>query len=205
MKRKNGWRLLLISLLVVAFGILAYQQNHLQSRYAEEVVRFHVLANSDSTQDQRLKLQVRNQVGSYVSGLLKGVHTKKDTLKVIQNHLLDIQTVAEKEISREGYDYPVSARIEQVNFPVKEYGPYHMPGGAYTSLQVEIGQAKGANWWCVMYPNMCFAGNTYEIVEDDEKKQMYQVFTLYEYKKLIESPNKEIHFKYLTKLEDKLY
>ena len=80
-----------------------------------------------------------------------------------------------------------------------------MPEGTYTSLQIRIGEAAGANWWCVMYPNMCFMDNTYEIVDDGEKEQMYQVFTLYEYKKLIESPDKEMHFRYLTKLEDTLY
>ena len=72
-----------------------------------------------------------------------------------------------------------------------------MPKGNYTSLQVRIGQAKGANWWCVMYPNMCFRDNTYEVVGADEKEQMYEVFTLYQYKKLIESPHKEIRFRYL--------
>ena len=204
MKFNNSKKILLGLLLVTTVGILTYQQSHLQKIYADEVVRFHVLANSDSAEDQKLKLQVRNQVGAYVSGLLKGVHTKKETLQMIQLHLGDIQAVAEKEIVDKGYDYPVSAKVKQVDFLVKEYGPYHMPAGEYTSLQVEIGEAKGANWWCVMYPNMCFAGNTYEIVEKSEKKQMYQVFTLYEYKKLIESPNKEIRFKYLTGLEDRL-
>ena len=89
------------------------------------------------------------------------------------------------------------AAIEQVDFPEKFYGKYHLPEGTYTSLQVRIGQAKGANWWCVMYPNMCFRDNTYEVVGVDEKEQMYEVFTLYQYKKLIESPHKEIRFRYL--------
>ena len=193
------------ALAVTAFVVLWGQGNHLQESYAGEVVRFHVLANSDSEADQELKLKVRNRVGAYVGDLLQGVESKEETLKVISAHLPEIEEVAKEEIVRQGKDYDVSAKIEQVNFPVKFYGPYHMPAGEYTSLQVRIGEAKGKNWWCVMYPNMCFAGNTYEVVEGKEKKQMYQVFTVYEYKKLIESPNKEIHFKYFTKLEDKLY
>lgn len=192
-------------LAVTACTVLWGQRNHLQESYADEVVRFHVLANSDSEEDQELKLQVRNQVGTYVGDLLRGVESKDETLEVISAHLPQIEEVAKEEIVRQGKDYDVSAKIEQVDFPVKVYGPYHMPAGEYTSLQVRIGQAKGKNWWCVMYPNMCFAGNTYEVVEGKEKKQMYQVFTVYEYKKLIESPDKEIHFKYFTKLEDKLY
>lgn len=193
------------ALSVTAFAVLWGQGNHLQESYAGEVVRFHVLANSDSEADQELKLQVRNQVGTYVGDLLQGVESKDETLEVISAHLPQIEEVAKEEIVRQGKDYDVSAKIEQVDFPVKAYGPYHMPAGEYTSLQVRIGQAKGKNWWCVMYPNMCFAGNTYEVVEGKEKKQMYQVFTVYEYKKLIESPDKEIHFKYFTKLEDTLY
>lgn len=192
-------------LVAVVFGVLWGQKNHLQERYASEVVRFHVLANSNSEADQELKLSVRNQVGAYVGKLLDGVESKEETLQVMKEHLPEIEQVAEAEVARQGKDYPVTAKIEQVEFPVKAYGQYHMPAGKYTSLQVKIGEAKGKNWWCVMYPNMCFAGNTYEVVEGKEKKQMYQVFTVYEYKKLIESPDKEIHFKYFTKLEDKLY
>lgn len=193
------------ALVAVVFGVLWSQKSHLQESYASEVVRFHVLANSNSEADQELKLSVRNQVGAYVEKLLDGVESKEETLQVIGEHLPEIEQVAEAEVARQGKNYPVTARIEQVDFPVKVYGQYHMPAGEYTSLQVKIGEAKGKNWWCVMYPNMCFAGNTYEVVEGEEKKQMYQVFTVYEYKKLIESPDKEIHFKYFTKLEDKLY
>ena len=193
------------ALVAVVFGVLWSQKSHLQESYASEVVRFHVLANSNSEADQELKLSVRNQVGAYVGKLLDGVESKEETLQVMKEHLSEIEQVAEAEVARQGKNYPVTARIEQVDFPVKVYGQYHMPAGEYTSLQVKIGEAKGKNWWCVMYPNMCFAGNTYEVVEGEEKKQMYQVFTVYEYKKLIESPDKEIHFKYFTKLEDKLY
>lgn len=193
------------TLAVTACAVLWGQGKHLQESYANEVVRFHVLANSDSEADQELKLAVRNQVGAYMAELLDGVESKEETLGVIEKHLPEIEKVAKEEIVKQGQGYDVTARIEQVDFPVKFYGSYHMPAGEYTSLQVRIGEAKGKNWWCVMYPNMCFAGNTYEVVEGKEKKQMYQVFTVYEYKKLIESPNKEIHFKYFTKLEDKLY
>ena len=84
-----------------------------------------------------------------------------------------------------------------MDFPEKFYGIYHLPAGNYTSLQVRIGQAQGKNWWCVMYPNMWFRDNTYEVVGEDEKEQMYQVFTLYQYKKLIESEDKQIRFRYL--------
>ncbi len=190
-------RNILIGLLASATVVLMSQGENLQKCYAKEVVRFHVLANSDSEADQALKLQVRDRVGAYVSDLLKSVESRDETLGVIQEHLTDIESVAQQEILRQGYTYGVRASLETTEFPVKEYGKYHMPAGDYTALRVQIGEAKGQNWWCVMYPNMCFAGSTYEIVEHEEKQQMYEVFTLYEYEKLIESPKKEIRFKYL--------
>ncbi len=193
------------AVIVAAVFVLGLQHLHIQEIYAKEVVRFHVIANSDAKEDQKLKFAVRDKVGAYVSRLLDGVTTKEETLRVIEEALPAIKKVAEREIAKQGYDYPVTAAIEQVDFPIKEYGQYHLPAGQYTSLQVRIGEADGANWWCVMYPNMCFVDSAYEVVEGKEKEQMYRVFTLYEYKKLVESPNKEIHFKYFTKLEDALY
>ena len=190
-------RRICVVLLFVGMFVTLAQQHHLQQDYANEVLRFHVIANSDEEADQALKLQVRNCVGAYVSTLLKDARDKAETEAIVSAHLDDITAVAKKEIAKQGYTYPVCAAIEQVDFPEKFYGKYHLPEGTYTSLQVRIGQAKGANWWCVMYPNMCFRDNTYEVVGTDEKEQMYEVFTLYQYKKLIESPHKEIRFRYL--------
>lgn len=194
-KRKNIR--IVAGLLIVGLLVLIGQSRHLQEDYASEVFRFHVIANSDTEEDQALKLQVRDQVGAYVSGLLATASDKKETESIIRAHLKEIEKVAGQEIAKEGYTYPVTAAIEDVDFPEKFYGIYHLPAGNYTSLQVRIGQAQGKNWWCVMYTNMCFRDNTYEVVGEDEKEQMYQVFTLYQYKKLIESEDKQIRFRYL--------
>ena len=194
-KRKNIR--IVAGLLIVGLLVLIGQSRHLQEDYASEVFRFHVIANSDTEEDQALKLQVRDQVGAYVSGLLATASDKKETESIIRAHLKEIEKVAGQEIAKEGYTYPVTAAIEDVDFPEKFYGIYHLPAGNYTSLQVRIGQAQGKNWWCVMYPNMCFRDNKYEVVGEDEKEQMYQVFTLYQYKKLIESEDKQIRFRYL--------
>lgn len=195
---EKGKGLLAVCLLLILTGslLVCYEKEHLQERYAGEVVRFHILANSDSKEDQALKLEVRNQVGGYLEQLLWGASSREETLERIAQHLPDIERVAAEEIVRQGYQYPVTASIEEVDFPVKTYGSYHLPAGRYTSLQMRIGEAKGANWWCVAYPNMCFMDGVYEVVEQQEKEQLYQVFSLYEYKKLIESPRKEIRFRY---------
>lgn len=185
-------------LLAVALVVLMQQAKGLQESYAGEVVRFHVLANSDSEQDQELKLKVRDQVGGYISELLKDAGSREETMEILEAHIGDIERVAAQEIRCQGYSYDVTASLEQEDFPVKTYGRYHLPAGEYTSLQIRIGEAEGANWWCVAYPNMCFMDSVYEVVNQSEKEQLYQVFTLYEYRKLIESPNKEIRWRFFS-------
>lgn len=143
--RRKNIRICVVLLFVGMFVTLA-QQHHLQQDYANEVLRFHVIANSDEEADQALKLQVRNCVGAYVSTLLKDARDKAETEAIVSAHLDDITAVAKKEIAKQGYTYPVCAAIEQVDFPEKFYGKYHLPEGTYTSLQVRIGQAQGANW-----------------------------------------------------------
>ena len=152
-KRKNIR--IVAGLLIVGLLVLIGQSRHLQEDYASEVFRFHVIANSDTEEDQALKLQVRDQVGAYVSGLLATASDKKETESIIRAHLKEIEKVAGQEIAKEGYTYPVTAAIEDVDFPEKFYGIYHLPAGNYTSLQVRIGQAQGKNWWCVLYPGLC--------------------------------------------------
>ena len=152
-KRKNIR--IVAGLLIVGLLVLIGQSRHLQEDYASEVFRFHVIANSDTEEDQALKLQVRDQVGAYVSGLLATASDKKETESIIRAHLKEIEKVAGQEIAKEGYTYSVTAAIEDVDFPEKFYGIYHLPAGNYTSLQVRIGQAQGKNWWCVVFPALC--------------------------------------------------
>ena len=124
-KRKNIR--IVAGLLIVGLLVLIGQSRHLQEDYASEVFRFHVIANSDTEEDQALKLQVRDQVGAYVSGLLATASDKKETESIIRAHLKEIEKVAGQEIAKEGYTYPVTAAIEDVDFPEKFYGIYHLP------------------------------------------------------------------------------
>ena len=185
-------------LLAVALTVLLGQRSDMQRRYAGEVVRFHVLANSDSRQDQEIKLEVRDRVGAYISEILSGAKSRKETVEILEREKEKIKKVAEAEIRRQGYDYDVAVSLRDEEFPVKFYGAYRLPAGTYTALQVRIGQAEGANWWCVAYPNMCFIDGVYEVAGEQEKERLYQVFTLYEYRRLIESPNKEIRWRLLA-------
>ncbi len=122
----------------------------------DNVLRLHILANSDSIDDQSLKLKVRDRLLEYAE---KWIGNPGDTLEEIERavteHLRDIEDTAEDVIEEEGYDYDVTAELTEMPFDARTYGELTMPAGTYEALRITIGEAKGQNWWCVMYPALC--------------------------------------------------
>ena len=116
---------------------------------------------------------------------------------IVQENLAQVIKTAQQAVAQEGYDYSVDARIETVAFPQKTYGNYTFPAGDYQALNVIIGSGKGQNWWCVMYPNMCFHGSVYEIVDEDAEKSLQQVLSGDEYDAVLKSGKYRVRFKYL--------
>ena len=135
----------------------------LQREMSQKVLRFHVLANSDSQADQALKYAVRDRVGTMMAEKLQNVDSLEESTDVVTENLQEIETCAAKVIGENGYDYPVHAALETCAFPEKSYGDYTFPSGTYEALRVVIGSGEGHNWWCVMYPNLCFANSMYEV------------------------------------------
>ncbi len=174
-----------------------YRQQQVQQEISEKILRFHVRANSDSSADQTLKLKVRDAVGAYMQDKLADVANLDECTSIVSRELPEVIHTAEQVISQEGYDYPVSARVEKVEFPVKTYGGYTFPAGDYQALNVIIGEGRGQNWWCVMYPNMCFHGAVYEVVDEDAKRSLQQVLSEDEYDAVLKSGQYQIRFKYL--------
>ena len=127
----------------------------LQPQIAEKILRFHVLANSDTTEDQELKLKVRDAIGEYLAPVLEDAEDLTKTKELVQDQLPEIIEVAEQCIAEEGYDYEVTAELAMADFPEKTYGNYTFPAGEYEALEVYIGEAKGHNWWCVSFPALC--------------------------------------------------
>ena len=183
-------------------GIQYGRQRQLQQEIAEKIVRFHVRANSDSEEDQQLKLAVRDAVGSLMGGRLAGVSDKTACEDKIEESLGEVVTVAERVIADAGYDYSVTASLEMVDFPVKTYGDYTFPAGNYEALTVNIGEGEGHNWWCVMYPNMCFAGSVYEVVDTEAEESLRQVLSEEEYSKVFSEGDYQVQFRYLTFLNE---
>ena len=160
--------------------------DQIQQGIAKEILRFHVLANSDSEEDQKLKLEVKDRLVDYMKDILDGAEDVKETKKRITENRETICLVAEQEIQKQGYTYPVSVNLEKCYFPMKTYGDCTCPAGTYEALRVCIGKAKGRNWWCVLYPGLCFADSVNVIVPDEKKQELKNILTEEEYESLFD-------------------
>lgn len=127
-----------------------------RSKLEENVLRLHVLANSDSIDDQALKLKVRDKVLTYAGELLTHPGESLEAVEeIITEHLEELEKVAADSVREEDYDYPVQAKLVNMSFDDRTYGNLTMPAGEYDALRITIGKAEGQNWWCVMYPALC--------------------------------------------------
>lgn len=121
----------------------------------QNVLRLHILANSDSTEDQTLKLKVRDEVLSLSEEIFKDCKSEVEATSAARNNLDVIERVAQRVVNENGYSYSVSASICNMWFEDRVYDNFTLPAGMYEAIRVEIGEAKGQNWWCVMFPSVC--------------------------------------------------
>lgn len=152
--RDVPWRRVL-ALFVACLVCTALWAEATQVRLASQVIRLNVLANSDSEEDQALKLEVRDRVLETTSALLAGETEPQAAAVLLNQHLDDIAQSAAQEISAQGHDDRVEVRLEQTWFPTRQYQGISLPAGNYLALRVLIGAAEGHNWWCVVFPNLC--------------------------------------------------
>ncbi len=148
------------------------------------IMRFHVRANSDSQADQELKLAVKEDVVTFLKPLLGNCHSVAESKKILVSNLQNIYTVAMNTIVEQGYDYSVKVYVTEETFPEKTYGDMTFPAGDYQALRVDIGEAKGQNWWGIMYPPLCFIEDATSVVTEDGKEILRENLTPEEYAKL---------------------
>ena len=146
--------LMIVAALALTSGAVAL---HTQSQLAEKVVRLHVLANSDSEEDQALKLKVRDAVLERATETLRGADDQAEARRRLTAILPELEETARVVITANGYDYGVRAELAETSFPTKEYDGFALPSGGYLALRVVIGAGEGRNWWCVVYPPLCTA------------------------------------------------
>jgi stage II sporulation protein R len=139
---------------------------------SNNLIRLHVIANSDSDEDQELKYQVRDQLLLSFGDIFRDAQTIGEARNLINESLDDLKGIASREINRQGFDYPVDASLGIASFPTKVYGDLVYPAGEYEALRVVIGEGSGANWWCVMFPPLCFVDVSSGVVSEDISEEI---------------------------------
>lgn len=153
----------------------------IQNGIASKVVRFHVLANSDTEADQNLKLAVRDRVLQDYGELLENCTDRAEALETLENARKKIGETAQAEVLEQGFTYPVRVSLVREEFPFKQYDDLIFPAGVYDALRIEIGEAEGHNWWCVLYPQMCYVDAAWGFSTEESHTRLQNALTEEEY------------------------
>lgn len=197
----------LLAVLLIGFIQLNSYTEDMNKGLADNLIRLHVIANSDSPEDQELKREVRDAVLSYVQGEVKDSLDIEQTRGIILNNIDEITSTAQKIIHDKGKNYEVKTMLGHHPFPTKAYGDIYLPAGNYQALRVVIGDGEGANWWCVLFPPLCFVDVTHGIVPETVKDDLKKVLSEEEYKIITSTEDEsdipiKIKFKIVEMLQD---
>ena len=202
LKFKRFCILSLLLILYIFVSAISYT-NAVCMDISDNVFRLHVIANSDSKEAQNLKYIVRDNVLDYVAQISTTASSKEDIINILQNHLTEIEAIALDTIRKNGFDYSVCVEIGNFSFPTKKYGDIILPPGYYDSLKIQIGEATGQNWWCVMFPPLCFVDVTSGIVPEESKELLQSNLSEEEYNLISEeSTDVKVKFKIVEVLQN---
>lgn len=203
--KKNYFTYVFILLVVLGAALFYNGESNadMQAGISQKILRLHIVANSDSAKDQALKLKIKDEVVSYLENILKDSSSLNESIDIVSRHYDDINQICLNVMNSEGYSYTVQSAIENTEFPIKTYGDITLPAGSYTALRITIGKSEGQNWWCILYPPLCFVDATCGVVPDDSKKELKKTLTEAEYHSILNhNTNTTFRFKYLTFLND---
>lgn len=201
---KKGCRLLICLFSVLAVSAIVVMSSIkinideclVQAGIASNIIRFHVRANSDTDTDQQLKIKVKNEVVSYIKPFLENSPSIDTSREILSQHIEDIKDTALDTIHKEGFNYNVNVYFEQSYFPMKTYADVTFPPGEYEAFRIDIGEANGKNWWCVLYPPLCFVDSVYGELPESSREELKNVLTDDEYNAITDVQYK-YKFKYL--------
>ena len=200
-------RLLIVTFAIIGLcALLTILPIHSEEQIYDSVLRLHVLANSDSEQDQALKLQVRDEVLRVTGPMLKDCKSRDEAVAVLQEHGDEIRDAAQAVVKAQGYDYPVSILLGKEQYPTRNYENCCFPGGTYVSMRVCIGEAEGQNWWCVLFPPLCLGAASAQDGDSNEDAFISVGLTGEQYKVITETDNVKyrIRFKVLEAVQELL-
>lgn len=189
--------LILLSALLLLIALLSILPVHSESLIYDEVLRLHVIANSDSDADQELKLLVRDAILGETRKILKNVKSREEAEKIISEHSALLENIALETVRKNQFDYPVTLELGREKYPTKNYESCAFPSGEYLSLRIKIGEASGQNWWCVLFPPLCLSAATDKdaFTSVGITDSQYQIITE------TDNPKYKIRFKLLESFE----
>ncbi|AZT90928.1 sporulation stage II protein R [Caldicellulosiruptor changbaiensis] len=187
LSRKKIQRYLFAALFALLCFIFVYwylsfrELNDLQNDLAHQVIRLHILANSNSKEDQGLKIYVRDKLISYLSDKVEYSKGKSYILRQISEQKPQIERYLQQQIAQKGYNYSVKVAIQRDLFPNRIYNGFLFPSGVYDAVKVFIGEGGGKNWWCVIFPPLCIVDEAKLELPDKAKKELKKSLTKKEY------------------------
>lgn len=184
--------ILFISFLLVTITSYA---NNVFSNLSENIFRLHIIANSDSKEDQDLKLKIRDGIINYLENINKNSSSKSEVINFCKNNTNTLKEIAKKIINDSGYNYEVKIEIGTFYFPTKNYANISLPAGYYDALRIKIGDANGKNWWCSLFPPLCFVDISSGVLEEDDSNMLEENLTEEEFS-LISENSTEMNFKF---------
>lgn len=191
---KKTLYILFLLILFVCISAISYAKT-VSTDLENNFFRLHILANSNLEEDQELKLKVRDKVIEYMNSLSYIDLSKEDAIKLTNENLDKIKEIAEKTITQNGYNYPVNIEIGNFYFPTKHYANVSLPAGYYDALRIKIGKAEGENWWCSLFPPLCFTDISSGVIDTDNLNALEENLSKDEFE-IITGNNEKITFKF---------
>ena len=191
---KRIFIIFILFLIYIFFSVFSYA-TIISNDIANNVFRLHVIANSNSKEDQELKYAVRDELISYMKTISDSITTKEEAIQIAIENKDNLYQIAKKVVADKGFNYEINIEIGNFPFPTKTYGDISLPAGFYDALKVEIGKASGQNWWCVMFPSLCFVDVTNGFVPKESKENLQDNLQEEDYN-LISSDKIEYQFKF---------
>ena len=196
-KAKNFFIILFLFFTFLLINITSYSKDVKQG-LAENFFRLHIIANSNSPIDQKLKLKVRDSVLEYINEEIPNNLSKDEVILEVQNKLADIKLIAESTIKSYGFNYDINLEINNFYFPTKNYYNLSLPAGYYDALKISIGNAQGENWWCSLFPPLCFIDMSSGKISEDSKNNLKSSLSNEEFEIINKSnPSIKLKFKFL--------
>ena len=205
--KKSFSYIFLLLILFITFVIVQAKSysDAVFNNISDNFIRIHIVANSDSTEDQMLKYEIRDAIINYLSPFLKNARSKEDAENIICNNISEISTIANTVVASKNLNYPINISFGNFKFPTRDYSKFILPEGYYDALKVDIGNACGQNWWCVMFPSICIPSsnnffseeNSINILENTLDSEGYSIITKYS-----SAPEIKVKFKIIELFEN---